>query len=543
MGTKDYSNGNGRHDLGRADISTPPTDAMITHRAPDVAPPGSRERAEADVSGWNPAREEPPTAREGRYHRAAAWRLGQVRTDVDDTGAWRADRQGEHGGTPGPYGRDDRDVRYANGAGPLRTMGDDDRELHRQRADPREWDWDRTGYGGEEPLLRDRRLASRGEDSRREDDGPEDAREGVPPRDADDFVPAGGRVRAAPRREDAGRGDARPRTSPRHEDPRMRASSRHGDVGHENARMRASSPHEHLGHHEDPRMRVSSRHDDSEHGDARMPTSSMREDSARMRTSSAREDSGREDPRMRTSSRPDDFGREDSRAGARSWRGDSTAVNGRGSPGSMRGDSFPEDPLVGTSTPRRRDTFPEDPHVQGASFREDTFASTPHVRGDPRADAPRRRWKREPLTARDIMTRSVRTARRDSPLREVAQLMRDEDCGVVPIVDDEGCLLGLVTDRDLALRAFTGSRPLDSLRAGDVMTEDLEAVLPDEHLHGVIELMGRRQVRRVPVLEPGDRLVGIIALGDIASRADQDEELQEALERISARRSFWSRLR
>ncbi|NRD64145.1 CBS domain-containing protein [Corallococcus exiguus] len=356
MGTKDYSNGNGRHDLGRADISTPPTDAMATHRSPDVAPPGSRERAESDVSGWSPARDEPPADRQGRFHRAAAWRLGRVRTDVDDTGTWRADREGERdGGTTGPYGRDDRDVRYANGAGPRRTQGDDTvQEMQPQRADYREWD--RSGYGGEEPLLRDR--------------------------------------------------------------PRREASA------------------------------------------------------------------WREDPNLRE-----------------------------------------------RQAPRREETFPLDPRLRAS--RDPSTAS----------GASLRRWKREPLSARDIMTRQVRTARRDSSLREVAQLMRDEDCGVVPIVDAEGRLLGLVTDRDLALRAFAGQRAVDGLRAADVMTEDLEAVLPEEDLHGVIELMGRRQVRRIPVVEPDDRLVGIIALGDIASRADQDEELQEALERISSRRSFWSRLR
>ncbi|WP_375742628.1 CBS domain-containing protein [Corallococcus interemptor] len=354
MGTKDYSNGNGRHDLGRADISTPPTEAMATHRSPDVAPPGSRERSESDVSGWSPGRDELPADRQGRFHRAAAWRLGRVRTDVDDTGTWRRDREGERdGGTTGPYGRDDRDPRYANGAGPLRTQGEDTvQEMQPQRADYREWD--RGGYGGEEPLLRDR--------SRRA----------------------------------ASREDARPR-----------------------------------------------------------------------------------------------------------------------------------DRLA----PRREETFPLDPRL-----RESRATSTA-------SGASRRRWRREPLTARDIMTRQVRTARRDSSLREVAQLMRDEDCGVVPIVDAQGRLLGLVTDRDLALRAFTGQRAVDGLRAADVMTEELEAVLPEEDLHGVIELMGRHQVRRIPVVEPDDRLVGIIALGDIASRADQDEELQEALERISSRRSFWSRLR
>lgn len=153
-----------------------------------------------------------------------------------------------------------------------------------------------------------------------------------------------------------------------------------------------------------------------------------------------------------------------------------------------------------------------------------------------------RRWAREPLTAREIMTRGVKTVRRDSPLREVAQLMRDEDCGVVPITDERGTLLGLVTDRDLVIRAFTGTRTPDALRAGDVMTDDVQAVTPDEDIHSIIELMGRRQVRRVPVVDRDDRLLGIISMGDIANRAEYDEELQEALARVSSRRSFWHRL-
>jgi|GEM_PF-190375 len=154
----------------------------------------------------------------------------------------------------------------------------------------------------------------------------------------------------------------------------------------------------------------------------------------------------------------------------------------------------------------------------------------------------RGRWQREPLTAREIMTRGVKTVRRDSPLREVAQLMKDEDCGVVPIVDDKGCLVGIVTDRDLVIRAFTGGKTPDQLRAGDVMTDDVECVHPDEDIHSIISLMGKRQIRRIPVVERDDRVIGIISMGDIANRADYDEELQEALDRISSKRSFWSRL-
>jgi CBS domain-containing protein len=164
--------------------------------------------------------------------------------------------------------------------------------------------------------------------------------------------------------------------------------------------------------------------------------------------------------------------------------------------------------------------------------------------GASRTETPRSggRWKREPLNAREIMTRNVKSAQQDSSLREVARIMKDEDCGVVPVVDKQGRLRGLITDRDLVIRTLAEGRPPDNMLARDIMTDDVEVVTPDEDIHSIIALMGRRQVRRVPVVERDDRLVGIISMADIATRADYDQELQEALDHISARRSFWSRL-
>jgi CBS domain-containing protein len=153
----------------------------------------------------------------------------------------------------------------------------------------------------------------------------------------------------------------------------------------------------------------------------------------------------------------------------------------------------------------------------------------------------RGRWKREPLVARELMTRNVKSVRLDSSLRDVARIMKEEDCGIVPVVDESGRLRGLLTDRDLVIRTLAEGRPPDNLLARDIMTDDVEVVTPDEDIHSIISLMGSKQVRRVPVVERDDRLVGIIAMADIATRADYDNELQEALDRISARRSFWSR--
>ena len=159
-----------------------------------------------------------------------------------------------------------------------------------------------------------------------------------------------------------------------------------------------------------------------------------------------------------------------------------------------------------------------------------------------RRETGKRRWKREPVLARDIMTGNPESVRPESTLRDVARIMRDENTGIVPVCSAEGKLLGVVTDRDIVMRTLADDESPANAMARDVMTADVEAVTPDEELRDVVHLMGEHQIRRVPVVERGDRLVGIISMADVATRADYDEDLQDALEEISAKRSFWSKM-
>jgi len=153
------------------------------------------------------------------------------------------------------------------------------------------------------------------------------------------------------------------------------------------------------------------------------------------------------------------------------------------------------------------------------------------------------RWQREVITAGEIMTSRLRCASRDTTLLEVARIMGRENCGVVPVVGPHGRLEGLLTDRDLVLRAAAEGRPFAETRAGEIMTDEVEAVTPDEDLRAVVELMGEKQIRRVPVVDNDDRLLGMISLGDVATRADYDDDLATALGRISAERGVWAQLR
>lgn len=154
----------------------------------------------------------------------------------------------------------------------------------------------------------------------------------------------------------------------------------------------------------------------------------------------------------------------------------------------------------------------------------------------------REAWAKEPYTAEEIMTRSPRTLQREDTVQDAARLMSDQNCGIVPVVDEEGRLVGLVTDRDLVTRVLATDDATADTRVGDVMTRDVQAIRPQETVHDVIALMGAKQIRRVPVVEPENRLVGIISMADVATRAQYDVELQHALDRISSAATFWNRL-
>jgi CBS domain-containing protein len=170
--------------------------------------------------------------------------------------------------------------------------------------------------------------------------------------------------------------------------------------------------------------------------------------------------------------------------------------------------------------------------------REDRFFAR-----EPRERMGARRWRRGTARARDIMTRNVKAARPTDPVTHVAQIMVDEDCGIVPICEDNGRLLGVITDRDIVCRLIARGVDMREARARDVMTDEVECVTEDETLSSVLRLMSEHQVRRIPVVARGDRLLGIIAMADLAREADVDEELQDTFEDISSERSFWSRLR
>ena len=136
------------------------------------------------------------------------------------------------------------------------------------------------------------------------------------------------------------------------------------------------------------------------------------------------------------------------------------------------------------------------------------------------------------MRARDIMTRDPSCLRRDDTARHDAQVMRDKDVGVIPIVDDGRRVIGIVTDRDLAIRGIAAGKGPDT-RLSDVMTSSVHCCSQDDDLRDVERKMAELQVRRICIVDAGGRCMGIISQADIATRLDEPEKTAEVVEEIS----------
>jgi CBS domain-containing protein len=134
-------------------------------------------------------------------------------------------------------------------------------------------------------------------------------------------------------------------------------------------------------------------------------------------------------------------------------------------------------------------------------------------------------------SVRDLMTKDPRTLSSEATVIEAARLMRDEDAGIVPVVNGDK-LVGTVTDRDIAIRVVAEGKSPDSTTVGEIASRELVTIDPQQELDEALRLMARHQVRRLPVVEEDGRLVGIVAQADIARNAS-DAQTGDLVEDIS----------
>jgi CBS domain-containing protein len=132
---------------------------------------------------------------------------------------------------------------------------------------------------------------------------------------------------------------------------------------------------------------------------------------------------------------------------------------------------------------------------------------------------------------REVMTSNPRTIDAGESVVQAAKLMRDEDVGLAPVVEGDR-LVGTLTDRDIAVRVVAEGRNPEQTRVRDVASTDLVTVDPQQDLDEALRLMAAHRVRRVPVVEEDNRLVGVIAQADVARLSD-DRRTGEVVERIS----------
>ena len=133
-------------------------------------------------------------------------------------------------------------------------------------------------------------------------------------------------------------------------------------------------------------------------------------------------------------------------------------------------------------------------------------------------------------SVRDVMTPGVRTVSPAQSLADAAEVMKGEDVGSVPVVE-EGRLAGILTDRDIVTRAVAERRDPQTVKVEEVASRDLVTVEPEQDLDEALALMARHQVRRLPVVEEG-RLVGMLAQADVAREA-KEKKVGETVEEIS----------
>ena len=131
----------------------------------------------------------------------------------------------------------------------------------------------------------------------------------------------------------------------------------------------------------------------------------------------------------------------------------------------------------------------------------------------------------------EIMTKDVQTVTPDTDLVSVAKRMKELDVGVIPVVEGER-LVGLITDRDIVIRAIATGANVQQAQVREYMSPNPTTVSSNDDVQRATEIMAREQIRRLPVVD-GGKLIGIVSIGDVAVDARKDKLTGDALEQIS----------
>ena len=127
------------------------------------------------------------------------------------------------------------------------------------------------------------------------------------------------------------------------------------------------------------------------------------------------------------------------------------------------------------------------------------------------------------MRVQDLMSQPVVTCHITDSLNTAAMLMWDHDCGALAVVSDDGTLVGMLTDRDICMAAYTQGRRLDEIPVNTAMAKQVISAQPDQKLGEVEQLMADNKVRRIPVVDGDDKPIGLLSVNDLAIESVQPE--------------------
>lgn len=136
------------------------------------------------------------------------------------------------------------------------------------------------------------------------------------------------------------------------------------------------------------------------------------------------------------------------------------------------------------------------------------------------------------MDVRSVMTSDPACCSRQTPLPDVAKMMLDNDCGEIPVVDDGGSPLGVVTDRDIATRVVAQGRDAGTCTAADAMSSPVRTVRLDSSIEEAVNTMETAQIRRVPVVDESGKVCGMVSQADVAL-ANRDGRTGEVVREVS----------
>lgn len=136
------------------------------------------------------------------------------------------------------------------------------------------------------------------------------------------------------------------------------------------------------------------------------------------------------------------------------------------------------------------------------------------------------------MKVKDCMCEDVCTIKPESTLREVAKMMSEKHIGCMPVCDNNNCVCGIITDRDLVLRGIACNKDINNTKVSDIMTCNVCSCFETDDITNAETKMGQKQIRRLPVCDENNKIVGILTIGDLANKKVNKEELSTTLEDI-----------